>query len=117
MTPSTPAELLTQALYVVCNISNGPAAQKSIILESLPVLVGLMNALENPSSAVRSAATWALYNLSQVGRGVPDMRAISRLKELNFHTRLQLLQAKDPSIDVLDRVFSLKWVTAIETDE
>jgi armadillo repeat-containing protein 8 len=117
MAATTPAELLTQALYIVCNISNGPAAQKSVVLESLPVLVGLMNALENPSSTVRSAATWALYNLSQMDRGAPDTRAISRLKELNFHTRLQLLQAKDSSLEVLDRVSSLKWVTVTEADD
>jgi hypothetical protein len=116
LTSSTPPEVLTQALYSVCNIANGPATQKNVILDSLPVLVGLMNALEHPSADVRAAATWAIFNLSQTGRGEPDGRAITKLKELKFHTRLQLLQAKDVSLDVLDRISSLRWVTAIQDD-
>ncbi len=113
---AVPAELQTQVLYTMCNIANGPAAQKELLLEALPLMVGLMCALEHSNASVRAAAAWTIYNLSVIGRGEHDNRTIHRLKQLNFHTRLQLLQAKETSLDVLDRIASLRWIEAVETE-
>ncbi|KAJ3018520.1 Armadillo repeat-containing protein 8 [Thoreauomyces humboldtii] len=95
-------DVVLQALYVIVNVATGNERHKAALLQRKGILESVWGFMKHTKSAIRVATVWCLINLTWTDDPGSSQR-VARLRELDFHTRLQSM-TEDFNMDVKDRV-------------